>query len=295
MHPDPAHRIRRSTPSRTGPLRGALNAFRSDERSVPPQTSESTAPTGTYAARGVPGTVERAVENAYRILDEQFRLGREAARQYCSISEEVNPVNNYTQQSTDGMFQVWAEMLGWWLDMMGPWVPPAMREAVRAYGIKPPGAATGLPFPFGYPPPFPPGFPFPFPMPQGVSSPYGYPSATGYPSASGSSYPQAGGAPVWSSQASPLGVTLDLVTSRPLEVHVELAQNVEYSYLMVQDLVGVSPMDRIAGVKLESGGDGFPILRLSVSPELRAGVYSGEILDRRVGESRGRVRVLVQS
>jgi hypothetical protein len=92
-------------------------------------------------------------------------------------------------------------------------------------------------------------------------------------------------------------VTLDLSTTRPVEVSLDLSPDAELADLVVQDLSSFDGGGKpsIAGPALEAGAGGRLILRLSVAPDQPPGTYLGMILDRTYAEQRGTLRVLVRA
>lgn len=128
MSTEQNQRARRSVPERTGPIRSAA----SFERPSPPRPPEKQAP-----APGSPDGVERAVDNAYRVLDEQLMRGEELARSYRGLFDRGGGAYGDLTSLPRSMFRLWRDVLGMWLDVLGPLAPPGIRAALRGDAAQP--------------------------------------------------------------------------------------------------------------------------------------------------------------
>lgn len=125
-------RARRSVPERTGPIRSAA----SFERPPNPRPPERGAP-----AQGGPDGVERAVDSAYRVLDEQLMRGEELARSYRGQLDRGGGTYEDLTSLPRSVFRLWRDVLGLWLDVLGPLAPAGLRSALRGGDAAQPGAS----------------------------------------------------------------------------------------------------------------------------------------------------------
>ncbi|HYO72656.1 MAG TPA: hypothetical protein VEU33_41935, partial [Archangium sp.] len=95
--------------------------------------------------------------------------------------------------------------------------------------------------------------------------------------------------------AAPLGLTLDIESSRRVEVSIELRPRSSALSLVVHDLRAPAPdTPRITGVGIEClPEEERVILHLRVSEAHPPGVYSGLIVDERTGLPRGTLTVRI--
>ncbi len=114
----PRERVRRQTPAREHPVRGAATMFRPAE----------SGPAGE--SRATDGAVERAVDGAYRILEEHLRRGREAARTQGAPTPMKNAPNLDSQDVARKLTRYWSDMMFMWLELVTPLVGAAT-ERVR--------------------------------------------------------------------------------------------------------------------------------------------------------------------
>jgi len=203
------------------------------------------------------------VQNAYRVLDEQLRRGEEAARSYRTLYERGELSAEDLPGLPRSAIRLWSEVLGLWLDVLGPLAPAGLRSALRSYGRE-------------------------SPWPEAEYTGQAGQAAPGFEPMRAQPLPQ----PTWTR------VTLDISTTRPVEVNIDLSPDAEFSELIVQDLVafeGGAGKPPITAVKLEPGRDGRLVLRLFVPPEQPPGTYLGMILDRAHAEQRGTLRLLIRT
>jgi hypothetical protein len=201
--------------------------------------------------------VERAVGNAYRVLDEQLRRGEEAARAHRGAFERGGLGGESLGGLPRSAARLWWEVLGLWLDALGPLASPGLRAALRGNDAEVPWLPPRAP----EPPP---------------------------------AEPRMAAAPA--AQTAGTRVTMDLSAAGPVEISLDLLPDGENAELVVQDLGAFEGGGKppITGVKLEPGRDGRLVLRLAIAPDQPPGMYIGMILDRAYAEQRGTLRVLVR-
>lgn len=111
-------RQRREVPAREHPVRGAGTMFRPAE--VP----------GREGACAPGGSVERAVDSAYRLIEDHLRRGRDAARAQGAVPPMTNATNLDPQEVARKLTRYWSDMMFMWLDLVTP-LAGAVGERVR--------------------------------------------------------------------------------------------------------------------------------------------------------------------
>ncbi len=258
MTAERTERFRRTVPPRTGPIRSAAGFGKSPR---PPLREEAPPSSGG----GGTGSVERAVGNAYRVLDEQLRRGEEAARAYRSGFPGGGwGTENPASLPRSAARLMW-EVLGLWVDILGPLATPGLRAALRGSDNESQWLQR--------PPELPPRAPEP--PPNVVAAPVAAPALA----------------------SAGTRVTFDLSAAKPVEVSLDLLPGTGEGELVVQDLSAFEGGGKppITGVRLEPGREGRLVLRLAIAPDQPPGMYIGMILDRAYAEQRGTLRVLVRA
>ncbi len=95
-------RIRRPIPQRTAPLRDLRGAWRGPDAPAAPPSDAPAAPPPEATA----GVAERSVDTAYRVLEDQLRQGRDAARRWQSAADD--PVTGRGSPGDD-LARLWAD------------------------------------------------------------------------------------------------------------------------------------------------------------------------------------------
>lgn len=203
-------------------------------------------------------SVERAVDTAYRVLEEHLQRGRQAASQRPQAPVQGLPEAPANLQAlARGALQLWGGLLSTWVDVASPLVPPALRSALRG----PQGSAEAAP-----------------PMPAPTPAPA----------------PVAAAAPASSPAARPLSV--ELSSSRPVEVELDLPASADPSRLSVEPLRALDGAAAPLAVSLlQAAGGARARLRLEVPPTQPPGTYFTLIRDMQQGETRGSLLVRVLS
>jgi hypothetical protein len=252
MSADKVQRIRRRPLPRTAPIRSATTFLRPPEIPEPSPGRGSSPKDSTPPAGGV---VERAVDNAYRVLEDQLRRGREAAPYYRFFFERDNPMSENTQDVPSGVIRLWSEMFEVWLDFLGPFAPPRASTWMRDFYPRWWASAAE-----------PRSAPAPTPAPASVT-------------------PQA----AW------IRVAFDIAGPKPIEVTLDLAPDADLEALAVQDLTALDAGGKppIAGVKLERDNQ-RAVVRMNIPSSQPPGTYLGMIVDQARAEQRGTLRVVVR-
>ncbi|PTL78760.1 hypothetical protein DAT35_37470 [Vitiosangium sp. GDMCC 1.1324] len=212
----------------------------------------------------------------YRVIEEYLRQGQNVARAMglpFPGGSGGAPADDGLQSRMGAMFRSFSDFASLWMDLMGR-VGAGGGFAVPGAGVAP---ATGRADPFPVSGPGDAGAPVPV-------SPRA-PAAVEPPVA-----PEA-------QVAVPLGLTLDIESSRRVEVSVELRPRSSGLSLVVHDLRAPEPdKPRLTGVKLEVLPDEERmVLRLRVPEDHPPGIYSGLILDERTSLPRGTLCVRIPS
>jgi hypothetical protein len=231
MDTEPRNRVRRTPPERTGPLRNMAAMFRAEPSMGPASASPAGAPGGS---------VEHAVDTAYRVLEEHLQRGRQAASQRPRAPLPGLPEAPANLQGVArGALHLWGGLLSTWVEVARPLVPPALRSAWRG----PPGSAEAA-------------------------------------------------AP--SPAARPLSV--ELSSSRPVEVELDLPASADPSRLSVEPLRALDGAAAPLAVSLlQAAGGARARLRLEVPSTQPPGTYFTLIRDMQQGETRGSLLVRVLS
>lgn len=254
-------RARRAPLPRTAPIRSAAAFLRPAEIPNP-------------AAEVPSGVVERAVDNAYRVLEEQLQKGRDAAHHHHRNSPSpdgpfragVTPSAEDARDFAQGAVRLWSDMAVLWLDLFGPLAPEGLRDAIR-------------------------------------EAPLRFASST-----RGAAREPSSGAPDTRAHASrgsaaELWVTLEINAPMPVEVTVRLAPDAEPAGLVVQPLHLVSGAGRLSPSTPSASAihgatiaerDGHARVRLAIAQGQPAGTYLGMILDEARAEPCGSLRVVIR-
>ncbi len=146
-------RVRREAAARTAPIRDATMMFRRAGPAVSgpvPSRSDAAAVPDPPRADGA----RRAVDVAYRVLDEHLRRGRAAAETKAPGAERGDFAPKDAQDLLRRAVRYWADMLVMWVDFIGPQVPleailqkveGALGEAGAAGSPASPGSSGGAP------------------------------------------------------------------------------------------------------------------------------------------------------
>lgn len=247
-------------------MRNMAAMFRPAEAAPPPPgpvpapqpPAASPEPASALPAGAPGGSVERAVDTAYRVLEEHLQRGREAASQRARAPLPGLPEAPANLQGlARGALQLWGGLLSTWVDVASPLVPPALRSAWRG----PQGSREAA-------------APMPAPAPAPVQA--------------------ATAAPAPSPAARPLSV--ELSSSRPVEVELDLPASADPSRLSVEPLRALDGAAAPLAVSLlQAAGGGRARLRLEVPPTQPPGTYFTLIRDMQQGETRGSLLVRVLS
>lgn len=258
---DARERVKKPEPERVQPIRSWGVVF-----GTPP--SQGTAQPGTPVSHGV--------EMGYRVIEEYLRQGQNVARAMGFSfpgGPGGTPFDDGLQNHMGAMLRSFSDFASLWMDLMG-------RMGARG-GFAGPGAgvapAAGRADPFAV----------------------GGPGEAGAP---GRRSPRVPGpmAPSVAPEArvaAPLGLSLDIESSRRVELSVELHPRTSGMSLVVHDLRAPEPdKPRLTGVKLELLPDEERlVLRLRVPEGHPSGIYSGLILDERTSLPRGTLCVRIPS
>jgi hypothetical protein len=199
----------------------------------------------------------------YRVIEEYLRQGQNVARTMGSpfVGGGGGPADDGLQNRLGAMLRSFSDFASLWMDMMGR--VGAGGGAAPAPGFAPPSGSAG-PFPIG-----------------------GAPRSHEAPKE----------APPEPQGAAPLAITLDIESSRRVEVSVDLRARSPSLSLVVHDLRAPEPdKPRLTGVKLEGLPDEERVcLHIHVPDDHPPGVYSGLILDARTSLPRGSLSVRIPS
>lgn len=123
MSTDQNERARRSVPERAGPIRSAASFAR---------TAQGHAPEDGARSQSEPDGVDRVVDSAYRVLGEQLTRGEELARSYRGLFDRGGG-GGYDDLTSlpRGMFRLWRDVLGLWLNLLEPLAPAGLRALLR--------------------------------------------------------------------------------------------------------------------------------------------------------------------
>ncbi|MDY7232520.1 hypothetical protein [Hyalangium rubrum] len=202
----------------------------------------------------------RGAAMGYRVIEEYLRQGQNVARGMGIPSMGTPPADEGSQRF-GAMFRSFADFASLWMDWMG---------------------RAGAPFAPGVAPA------------SGTAGPF---AAGGGQTATETAKAVAPEPPVSSEPSGgvPVGLTLDIQSSRRVEVSVDLRPRSLGLPLVVHDLRAPEPdTPRITGVRLEALPEEERVcLRLQVPGEHPPGVYSGLILDERTSLPRGTLTVRI--
>lgn len=261
---DAQERVKKPEPERTQPIRNWSVLF-GTQGTHPPQTPSGAPPSsGGNAPSGDP--VSRGVELGYRVIEEYLSQGRKVASAMGIPSVGgPPPADDGLQGRMGAMLRSFTDFASLWMDLM---------SRVGSGGVA--AAAPGVT------------------PAKGMAGPF--PASTG-PDASEPPKPVAP-EPSMSSEslkAAPVGITLDIQSSRRVEVSVELRPRSSGLSLVVHDLRAPEPdKPRLTGVKLETLPEEERVcLRLQIPNDHPAGIYSGLILDERTSLPRGMLTVRI--
>ena len=263
-------RLRRPVPEREHPVRAAATMFRP---AGPARAATDAGPAPTSGPTR--GFAERGVDNAYRVLDEYLRRGREAARAHEARSTEGDGMNT-NERAHDGradgatstastastmsvpdltrkIVRAWSDMLYVWVDLVGP-----LAERVVADGAA---------------------------RPQGPDSAWAREDAAWRevaPTDGGGSASGSHAAAHAEDGAGGLSIEVEVSSDKPARVQLDLARATSTSALSVPALQSVDGADAptIAGATLAPGEDGALALVIAVPPGQPAGTYTAAVFDR---------------
>lgn len=239
-------RVRREAPLREHPVRTAASLFRAGgRRRAEPSAAE--------------GFAERGVANAYGVLDEHLRRGRDAARAHPKNDHGRDTMNGDTQDIPRKLARAWADMLYVWMDMVGPLADRASGAARDRAGKRGPdpiwarddGAWTEVP--------------------TGRHEP-----AT--------------------AKTSTHGIDVEIASARPARVHLDLHRVTASHALAVHKLQrtdGAEAPSIVVTIEADSSG-GAAVLRVNVPAEQPAGAYAALVFDRETGRPCGTVTLVLR-
>ncbi|MFL5345414.1 MAG: hypothetical protein ACJ8AT_11500 [Hyalangium sp.] len=260
---DTQDRVKKQEPERTQPIRnwGVLSGT---PGAPPPRTPPGgSASSGGSASPGNP--VSRGVELGYQVIEEYLRQGRNVASAMGIPSFGEAPADDGLQGRMGALLRSFTDFASLWMELMSRVGGGGVASA--APGITPAKGTAG-PFPTG-----------------------GGPGASEPPKAAAPE-PPVSSEPLG---AAPVELTLDIQSSRRVEVSVELRPRSAGLPLVVHDLRAPEPdKPRLTGVRLETQPEEERVcLRLQVPVDHPAGIYSGLILDERTSLPRGTLTVRI--
>lgn len=304
-----SERFKRPEPERTGPVRNWSTVFGPVPLSPPtphaaPYPGVGGGPPGAASApRGAAPVdpVSRGVEAGYRVIDEYLRQGQAAARAVWSPffpqagaappreareGERVNPwtgaaapwgaaapVPDELQQRMGSMLRVATDLAMMWMDFVGAGalVPPVARADSAQAPSAPPRQAVAGPFTAGT-----------------VSSAPVAQRAEPAPQAAPAP------APAPARDEDRTLITIEVASSRRVEVSVDLRPRSSGLSLVAHDLRPGTGDARIGGVRVEAdAAQDHVTFRIAVSDDLPPGVYVGAIVDEASQIPRGALSVRV--
>lgn len=259
---DTTERVRKQEPERTQPIRNWGVHLGTSGNTPPHPPPGAPASPGDSAPPGDP--VSRGVETGYRVIEEYLRQGQNVARAMGLPFPGGLPVDEGLQGRMGAMLRSFTDFASLWMDLMSKLVAGG---GAASSGFTPPVGTAG-----------------PFPANEGAGTREAPKPVAPEPAVS--SEPR---------EAAPVGLTLDIQSSRRIQVSVDLRPRSEGLPLMVHDLRAPEPdKPRLTGVTLEAVPDEERLcLRLQVPAEHPPGVYSGIILDGRTNLPRGTLTVSI--
>jgi hypothetical protein len=187
--------------------------------------------------------VSRSVDLGYRVVDEYIRQGQRAARRMAERSYGPQAIAGDMQELTARMFQYASDFAGVWFQMMG---------------LASTGELGRMPFRWGAPP-------------AGAEPPRAAPEPR----------PVDGREPSGPGTDARTHVAIEVQSTRPAEVTIDLRPESRGRSLLVHELRAVAAeKPRLTAVALRNGtGEGPPRFRIRVPDDHPEGVFSGLIID----------------
>jgi hypothetical protein len=308
-------RIKRPEPERTGPIRNWSTLFGPPKGAAPPPFPGFPGPgdmpfpfpgvNGAHfpfpgvngasfpfpgvngAPQGPSDVVSRGVATGYRVIEEYMRQGQNVARTIWGGAGGSGggaafsglPGMEDPQQRMEGMARYATQMASLWMDMMSLVIPGAL----GAYA--PPPAGTAGPFSMGGDPPR-------APSPQAARA---APAAPWPGAAPAAASPPVATAPIDARGGEPTAVVVEVESSRPTEISLDLRPRSLGLALRIHDLrAPEADKPRLEHVTIAADAEQERVkVSVRVPEGQPAGVYSGIILDERTSLPRGTLTVRI--
>lgn len=260
---DSQERVKKQEPQRTQPIRSWGTV--SGASGAPPPHTPPGAPASPGGSAPPGNPVSRGVELGYQVIEEYLRQGRKVASAMGMPSFGETPSDDGLQGRMGALLRSFTDFASLWMDLMSR--VGAGGGTAAAPGITP---AKGMEHPF----------------PAGGGPGASEPPKAAAPESPVSSEPLG---------ATPVELTLDIQSSRRVEISVELRPRSVGLSLVVHDLrAPESDKPRLTGVRIETQPEEERVcLRLQVPAEHPPGIYSGLILDERTSLPRGTLTVRI--
>ena len=112
-------RLKRQDPDRTGPIRNWSTVFRNPESQEASDSGERTGPTESRSGGGFSDSVTGTVKLAYRVVDENIRLGQRVAQQINDRTYDLGTMRSDFHDVTERTLRSLTDLAALWLQMLG--------------------------------------------------------------------------------------------------------------------------------------------------------------------------------
>jgi hypothetical protein len=248
-------RIRRPTPARTAPRRDWTPAPAPNAATLGPESDHGDSRAPAGARQRIEATVSKSVELGYKVIDEYLQQGQHAAQRLNAGTLTAEAVATEAQDLGTRVARYASDFFGAWMELL------ELAAAGRA--------AQG----------------------GGRAS---EPSSSPSPDAPAAEASAAAPAPAPGRASRAARLQVDLATSRPVRLRLDLHADRIRGALRAHALRSADPSrGQLQDVACVLDGDA-PLLRVEVSAEQRSGSYEGLLVDETTNRPVGSVRVTLE-